>query len=103
MARNPKDLGMRRGVRVGLRKTAFLIPAPDAAWIECIVVDVSDHGVCLDVGALAVSKMFGLAFTADGEVRRLCTVVWRRGERLGARFVTASELRQGRTTTEADR
>jgi hypothetical protein len=95
MARHRKDLGARRNMRVELYKTGFVIPAPDAPWIECLIVDVSDTGVCLDVGGLAVPKLFGLAFTARGEVLRVCALVWRRGELIGARFVTAKELRQG--------
>ena len=95
MARNRKDVGARKHVRVDLQKPGFLIPAPDAPWIECMIVDVSDEGVCLDVGALAVPKIFGLAFTSGGEVLRVCSLIWRRGEMLGARFVTAKELRQG--------
>ena len=100
---NRKELGARRHVRVDLQKPGFLIPAPDAAWIECFVLDVSENGACLEVGDLAVPKVFGLALTSGGEVRRLCRLVWRRGELIGARFVTASELRQGRAPTgEAD-
>jgi hypothetical protein len=94
MARNRKDPGARKHIRVDLQKPGFLIPAPDAPWIECMIVDVSDDGVCVDVGALAVPKVFGLAFTAGGEVLRVCSLIWRKGELVGARFVTAKELRQ---------
>ena len=66
MATDRKDLGARKHVRIDLHQTGFLIPAPDAPWIECMIVEVSDDGVCLDVGALAVPKIFGLAFTAGG-------------------------------------
>ena len=100
MAKNRKDLDARKHIRVDLQKPGFLIPAPDAPWIECMIVDVSDEGVCLDVGALAVPKVFGLAFTAGGEVLRVCSLIWRQGELLGARFVTAKELRQGFVPTE---
>jgi hypothetical protein len=41
-----------------------------------------------------VPDLFGLAFTAGGEVLRVCSLAWRRGELIGARFVTAKELRQ---------
>jgi hypothetical protein len=95
MARHRKDLGARKHVRVELYKPGFLIPAPDAPWIECHILDVSDAGACLEVGALAVPELFGLAFTAGGEVLRVCSLVWRRGEIVGARFVSAKELRQG--------
>jgi hypothetical protein len=103
VARHRKDSGARKHIRVELYKPGFLIPAPDAPWIECLIVDVSDNGVCLDVGALAVPKLFGLAFTAGGEVLRICALVWRRGELIGARFVTAKELRQGLEPDDADR
>jgi hypothetical protein len=103
MARHRKDLGARRHVRVELHKQGFLIPAPDAPWIECQILDVSHNGACLEVGALAIPVLFGLAFTAKGEVLRVCSLVWRRGELIGARFVTAKELRQGlRFAEEAD-
>jgi PilZ domain len=95
MARHRKDLGARKHVRVNLHKPGFVIPAPDAPWIECTIVDVSEKGVCLDVGALPVPKLFGLAFTATGEVLRVCALVWRRGELIGAEFLSARELRAG--------
>jgi hypothetical protein len=102
MARHSKDLGARKHVRVELYKPGFLIPAPEAPWIECLILDVSDSGVCLEVGALAVPKLFGLAFTAGGEVLRVCSLVWRRGEIVGARFVTVKELRHGFAPADAD-
>ena len=95
MARDRKDLGARKFVRVDLRKKGFLIPAPDAPWIECYILDISDNGACLDVGDLAVPKMFGLSLTAGGEVLRVCTLIWRRGEMVGVRFISARELRKG--------
>lgn len=97
MARHRADLVARKSVRVDLHKPGFLIPAPDAPWIECVIIEVTDSGVCLEVGALAVPDIFGLAFTAGGEVLRVCFLTWRRGELVGARFVSASELRQKET------
>ena len=94
MAKQRIERGTRKSVRIDLHTQGFLIPAPDAPWIACEIVDVSNHGVCLEVGDLAVPKLFGLAFTAGGEVLRVCSLIWRRGERIGARFVTARELRQ---------
>jgi hypothetical protein len=102
MARHRKDLGARKHVRVDLYKPGFLIPAPDAPWIECTILDVSDTGASLEVGALAVPQLFGLAFTAGGEVLRICSLVWRRGEVVGARFVSAKELRHGFEPGPAD-
>jgi len=96
MVRHRKDLGARRHVRVDLYRPGFLIPAPDAPWIECTIVDVSDDGVSIDVGALPVPKVFGLSFTTGGEVIRICILTWRNGERVGARFVRARDLRRKR-------
>ena len=93
MARQRKHLGARKHVRVNLHKPGFVISAPDAPWIECTIVDVSEKGVCLDVGALPVPKLFGLAFTATGEVLRVCSLIWRNGEMVGAEFLSARELR----------
>ncbi|MCK1642687.1 PilZ domain-containing protein [Bradyrhizobium sp. 157] len=95
MARDRKDLGARKFVRVDLRKPGFLIPAPDAPWIECYILDISENGASLDVGDLAVPRVFGLSLTAGGEVRRVCTLIWRRGELVGVRFVSARKLRNG--------
>jgi hypothetical protein len=102
MARHRKDLGARRHVRVDLHKPGFLIPSPDAPWIECMIVDISEEGACVEVGALVVPGIFGLAFTAGGEVLRVCSLVWRSGERVGARFVTARELRRQTVPADAD-
>jgi hypothetical protein len=95
MARHRKDLGARKHVRVNLHKPGFVIPAPDAPWIECMIVDISEKGVSLDVGSLPVPKLFGLAFTATGGVLRVCSLVWRNGEMVGAEFLSARELREG--------
>jgi hypothetical protein len=95
MARHRKDLGERKHERIEYRRPGFVIPAPDAPWIECFIVDISESGVCLDVGALAVPKVFGVAFTSCGAVVRVCLRAWRRGELVGARFVTAKQLRRG--------
>ena len=102
MAKQRIERGTRKSVRIDLHTQGFLIPAPDAPWIACEIVDVSNHGVCLEVGDLAVPKLFGLAFTAGGEVLRVCSLIWRRGERIGARFVSAKELRQGLAPAEAN-
>ena len=100
MAKNRKDPA-RKQVRVDLHQQGFLIPAPDAPWIECMIVEVSDEGVCLDVGALSVPKIFGLAFTAGGEVLRVCSLIWRKGELVGAHYVTAQQLRMGFVPTDS--
>jgi hypothetical protein len=103
MARHAKDLGARKHVRVNLHKPGFVIPAPDAPWIECTILDVSEKGACLDVGALPIPEVFGLAFTASGEVLRVCALVWRRGELVGAEFLSARELRAGAASPDKEK
>jgi hypothetical protein len=48
----------------------------------------------LEVGDLPVPKFFGLSFTARGDVLRVCQLIWRKGGMIGARFVSAEDLRQ---------
>ncbi|MBN9006448.1 MAG: hypothetical protein J0H40_13670 [Rhizobiales bacterium] len=72
-----------------------MIPTPDSPWIECEVVDISQGGVCIDVGNLFIPDLFGVAFSPAGEVLRVCQRIWRDGPLVGARFVSAKELRQG--------
>jgi hypothetical protein len=95
MARDRKGLGKRKHNRVEMYKRGFVIPAPDAPWVECTVIDVGHKGVRLDVGSLPLAEMFGISFTAGGEVVRVCSMVWRQGDLVGARFLTPTELRQG--------
>ncbi len=93
MARHRKDLGERAQARVQINKPGYMVLAPESPWIECRIINVSDNGVCVEVGALAVPDIFGISFTATGDVRRVCALVWRRGQFIGARFVGAKELR----------
>jgi PilZ domain len=86
-------VGARRSPRIDFQKPGFVITAPDAPWIECKIVDVSENGVCLDVGALVVPAIFAISFTSSGTVRRVCARVWRRGGLIGARFLTVKQLR----------
>ena len=92
--RKQKESGTRRHERIGFRKPAFLIMEPNGPWFECWVVDISDGGVCIEVGALPVPKIFVLALTPGGKVRRACLIAWRQGELLGARFMKAGDIRK---------
>jgi hypothetical protein len=102
MTKERRDLGKRKHNRVEFYKRGFLIPTPDAPWIECTVLDVGHQGVRLDVGELPLGDMFGLAFTAGGQVIRVCSLVWRRGELVGARFLSANELRGGQPADQGE-
>jgi hypothetical protein len=89
------ELGERKHNRIEFQKAAFVILEPDGVWIECSILDISDGGACLEVNDLPVPRIFVLVMTPDGRVRRACLTAWRRGGLLGARFVTAEQLRQG--------
>lgn len=91
--RHRKDLGDRKQHRVDFERPGFIIPAPDAPWVECAICDVSEGGLRLDAGHLAVPEIFAVSFTSGGEVVRLCQRVWRRGSLIGARFITTKQLR----------
>jgi hypothetical protein len=93
--RRSAEIGVRKFDRVTLQRPGFILFEPNGPWIECLIVDVSNGGVCLNVGILEVPKMFGLLMTSDGRVSRVCLTAWRTGELLGARFLTVKELRDG--------
>jgi PilZ domain len=93
LVKKEQELGRRKSLRVNFERSAFIILVPDAPWIECSIIDISETGVCLKVGALTVPKVFGLALNPSGTVRRVCLTAWRFGETIGAQFVTAKELR----------
>lgn len=58
---------------------------------DCLVTDLSDGGVRLFIEATEVPDRFVLWFSADGRSARPrdCTVVWRLGYEIGARFADA--------------
>lgn len=87
------ELGKRKTERIELRKPGFVVLEPNGAWFECLVLDISEGGVCVEVGDLPVNGLFSLILTPKGEVRRTCATSWRRGGLLGARFVKLTELR----------
>jgi hypothetical protein len=54
---------------------------------------LSKGGVRLNVGALVIPRVFVLILNPSGSVSRVCRRTWRRGELLGAQFITAKQLR----------
>jgi hypothetical protein len=77
---------------VSFQRPGFLVLEPDGPWIECFIKDVSGGSVSIDVGSLQIPKTFVLLMSPKGEVRRLCQIVWRRGELLVAKFVTPQDI-----------
>lgn len=81
-----KDLGKRRYKRVEVEQLMYLFATPRGAGVRCHVKNVSEGGICVDVGDSYVPDMFGIAFKQGGNVARVCEQVWRRGSLIGARY-----------------
>jgi hypothetical protein len=91
--RHNKDLGSRKHYRVSYGKPGYVFCAPDAFGLQCIIRDISEGGIQLDVGELVLPRIFGVAFTANGSIQRLYKPVWRRGGLVGAKVLSAKEFR----------
>jgi hypothetical protein len=87
--KNKKDLGNRKHVRVNMQKSASVILEPNGLEFECTVLDISEGGVRLNVGGLAMPKIFMLELAP--QIRRLCKLAWRRREIIGASFVAQKD------------
>ncbi len=96
MARDRKDLGARKFVRVDLRKKGFLIPAPDAPRIECCILDISRTTAPAWMWATSrFPRCSAFPSPRGGEVRRVCALIWRRGEFGRCPLHLRLELRKG--------
>ncbi len=63
---------------------ARIITGPKAPLIDCVLVDYSAGGACLDFrGQVAVPSRFELL---HGNSRKRCRVVWKKGTRVGVAF-----------------
>jgi hypothetical protein len=50
LVKKEQELGRRKSHRVNFERSAFIILVPDAPWIECSIIDISETGVCLKIG-----------------------------------------------------
>jgi hypothetical protein len=67
-----------------ISSVAKILADANAAAVECILVDYSAGGACLQLKTLvALPKRFDLLY---GTTRKRCRVVWQRGLRLGVAF-----------------
>ncbi len=54
----------------------------------CTIVDISDHGVGISIETpQLVTDPFELVLSRQGRQCRRCTVKWRNGSRIGAKFL----------------
>jgi len=57
----------------------------------CWILDISDSGARLNIGAQReLPDFFTLRVTSTDAVRRSCKLVWRKGNEIGVRFVQPS-------------
>jgi hypothetical protein len=67
-----------------LSKSAKIVYAPNAPAIDCILIDYSAGGACLQLQKYTdLPQRFEVIY---GTTRKRCRVVWKRGLRLGVAF-----------------
>ena len=78
----------RRSPRRKLYRMAKIKLGAGTPEHDCLVIDISDDGVRLNVGGLNVPDEFVLLLFGDGVVREIAyKKVWRHGHELGAKLV----------------
>jgi hypothetical protein len=67
-----------------MSKVAKIIVAPRAPVIDCMIVDYSAGGACLEVsGQIVLPSRFELLWAGT---KKKCRVVWKSGRRTGVAF-----------------
>jgi len=67
-----------------LSKTAKILSAPNKPVIECILIDYSAGGACLQLQKYAdLPQRFEVLY---GTTRKRCRLVWKRAMRVGVAF-----------------
>ena len=78
--------GQRRSERHLTFKTARIVAANHDYSLECVVLNVSQHGACMLVPTGSrVEDHVTLFIDGDDEPHR-CTVAWRDGSRIGVSY-----------------
>jgi PilZ domain-containing protein len=77
----------RRAVSIPARLEITIGSPP----LDCLITDLSDGGVRLYIETVEIPDRFVLWFSADGRNARPrdCSVVWRLGHEIGAKFTDA--------------
>ena len=67
-----------------ISKTAKILSGPKAPVIECLLVDYSAGGACLQLQKFAdLPQRFELIY---GTTKKRCRLVWQRGLKIGVSF-----------------
>lgn len=83
-----KTINPRRFARVKpnnrVSSAAKIVVGPKDPMIDCMLVDISAGGACLEVGPqAALPQRFELI---HGSTRKRCRLVWKQGRRIGVSF-----------------
>jgi hypothetical protein len=96
-----QQVGQRRQEWIAFQRPGFVVLEPDGPWIDCHIIEVSKDGACLDVGTVALPRLFMLLMSPKGEVRRICKLLWRRGETAGVEFISLKDLEAAEAESNA--
>jgi PilZ domain len=78
----------RRHPRVALGLKGSMAFGPCAPRRTCVIVDISEGGVRLNIGLLLdPPERFGLSLQPRDIFQRECRVVWRTDYEIGAKFI----------------
>jgi PilZ domain-containing protein len=78
----------QRDPRKSLRQPGWITFEGGFATRQCIVEDLSKTGAKITTEELiALPASFRVAFARDARTGRNCSVVWRRGQTVGVKFV----------------
>jgi len=85
---SPRLEERRRSARRYLYRAAKIKLGAGSLAPDCLVIDISDEGVRLNVGGLKIPDEFVLLLSGDGVVRENAyKKVWHQGHEVGARLV----------------
>jgi hypothetical protein len=83
-------LERRRAARTPFGRMAAIVTKQGTERQFCLVTDISDSGVRLQINNFDVPDVFALLFRPDGPTHSgNYKVVWRAGREIGAKFVGA--------------
>jgi PilZ domain-containing protein len=83
---------LRKAKRVRRRNAAWIMLSSGGVRIPCVLWDVSDGGARIAAArASSLPQVFCLLMGNDGQSRRFCRVVWRKGGQVGVRFIDEAE------------
>jgi hypothetical protein len=77
----------RKHKRKAVLMEALLHLPGSSAPRQCRIIDISQGGARLSVDPTPLPKTFTLLLSANGAVRRVCVLRWRRDREVGVEFV----------------